>query len=209
MSITGGLIAFEDAVKHDGYADPQFAPARRARAEFRFDIDPTMNEDGISATINAVGEQAKAKVYELLGSPAPAAKARKAPAAPKPAPETSANAPAKLTDKDKRAIEAGLVIPDGTKPPVASAKQPDPAAMEDDFTVAAEDDLTQVAPEPVTDAELNSAVQKKNGEIKNPAAIRAVISGFNPDPSKQFTLAQITQDQRRVFLAKLKELKAT
>lgn len=114
-------------------------------------------------------------------------------------------------------------LPDASVPANTPANAPaataaDPAAIEDDLTsspataaadpAAIGDDLTTAPAAEVSDAELNSAVQKKNGDINNPPAIRALIGTFNPDPTKVFQLAQIPQAQRPDFLAKLAALKA-
>lgn len=79
----------------------------------------------------------------------------------------------------------------------------DPAAMEDEDPLA---DLTGGKTEPVTDAELNAAVQAKNKAIKNPIAIREVVAKYNGGPGK--VLADIPQEKRHLFLKELGDLKA-
>ena len=103
-----------------------------------------------------------------------------------------------LTDKDKLAQAAGLP----TQDVVQEAKGADPAAVEEDPLA----DLTGPALAPVSDAELNAAVQTKNKEIKDPVRIRSVVAEFNGGPGK--VLADIPQEKRHEFLDKLKVLKA-
>lgn len=57
---------------------------------------------------------------------------------------------------------------------------------------------------PVTDKELHTAVTRKNDEIKNPKAIRALRDEMTGDPAK--TLQQIPVERRREFLDKLARL---
>ncbi len=75
---------------------------------------------------------------------------------------------------------------------------------EEDFTITPDE---PAAPE-ISDADLNSAVQKRNGELGNPKLIRGLISEYNPDVTQVFQLRQIPQAERAGFLAKLAKLTA-
>lgn len=215
MNITGGTISYEHGVK--GAQD--YEPPKKAKVELRFDIAEDLKADAeaVEAYVAKVADAAKAKVYEMLGGTAPAKAAVRA--KPVPTPEQLANdaavqphpsVPKGKTKKDLEAEQNAALKAHAE----ANKPKPDPASMEDLATVppAAKavdpmDELTTVAADPISDATLNKAVQVKHQETGDAVAIRAVISTFNPDPAKQFTLAQIPQAERQTFLDKLAELK--
>ncbi len=88
--------------------------------------------------------------------------------------------------------------------PAPSAESPaDPAAIEDWEVVAAPviDDATLAAKVSAR----NGALTEKHG-AKAAVAIRALITTFNPDPTRAFTLREIASAQRADFLAKLADL---
>lgn len=101
---------------------------------------------------------------------------------------------------DAASLDDGLTLP-GEEP----ALEDDDAASlgEEDWNVGGEE------PEPVniTDAELTSAVTRRNGELKDPELIRSLIATYNPEPTKPFQLRQIAADKRAGFLKALAELK--
>lgn len=212
MNISGGTISYEHGVK--GAQD--YEPPKKAKVELRFDIAEDLKADAeaVEAYVSKVADAAKAKVYEMLGGTTPA-KAAKAPAAaPKVATAASVAmeiaAPKGKTKKDLEAEQNAALKAHAE----ANKPKPDPASMEDLATVPPVakvadpmDELTTVAADPISDAALNKAVQVKHQETGDAVAIRAVISTFNPDPAKQFTLAQIPQAERQTFLDKLAELK--
>lgn len=70
----------------------------------------------------------------------------------------------------------------------------DPAAVED----------WSAAPSEVTDQDLLNAITKKNAEIKNPAAIRALIGKYVAPPKQA---REIEQAKRQAFLTELEALK--
>lgn len=96
-----------------------------------------------------------------------------------------------------------------------SAPEDDPANAADDFQIDGETSCVEPSdedfsvdgePEPdeeITDAALNAAVQRKNADLGDPEAIRAVIKGYNPDPTKTFQLREIPQAKRAEFITKL------
>lgn len=113
---------------------------------------------------------------------------------------SSADAAASLddpTDGDENVIH----LPDETDDAAALEDEEDNGLSE--FDVPA----PEPAGEPVNDADLASAVTKKNGEINNPDAIRELIGSYNPDPTKPFQLRQVPADKRQEFLGKLAALK--
>lgn len=62
---------------------------------------------------------------------------------------------------------------------------------------------------PISDGDLNSAVQTKNGSLGSPAGttkIRDLIASYNPDKTQQFQLRQIPADRRVEFLAALEAI---
>lgn len=123
---------------------------------------------------------------------------------------------APVVEKRKRrtaaeiAADAALAKAAHPKDPSAIDDEPDapaddPAAIgdepsEDDFNIEPE---TEVEVEEITDAALNAAVQRKNAELGDPEAIRAVIKQYNPDPTKAFQLREIPADKRADFITKL------
>ena len=75
--ITGGIVRYEDGIK----AAEEYAPARKAAVELRFDIPEGQDTDEAISTVLAL---ATAKVYELLGTtPKKAAAPKKAATAAK------------------------------------------------------------------------------------------------------------------------------
>ena len=64
LVVTQGVVSIEDAQKHPGYDDPQFAPARKVRVELTFQVTDGSDEE---ETLNRVSALADAKVRELLG----------------------------------------------------------------------------------------------------------------------------------------------
>ena len=75
--ITGGIVRYEDGIK----AAEDYAPARKAAVELRFDIPEGQDTDEAISTVLAL---ATAKVYELLGTtPKKAAAPKKAATAAK------------------------------------------------------------------------------------------------------------------------------
>lgn len=216
MNITGGTISYEHGIK----SAQDYEPPKKAKVELRFDIaeDLKVDAEAVEAYVSKVAAAAKAKVYEMLGGAASAKAAPKAAAAASAAMEAVKDvsvakeiaAPKGKTKKDLEAEQNAALKAHAE----ANKPKPDPASMEDLATVppAAKvadpmDELTTVAADPISDATLNKAVQVKHQETGDAVAIRAVISTFNPDPTKQFTLAQIPQAERQTFLDKLAELK--
>ncbi len=205
VMITGGVVSVEDGVKKN----EEYTPPRKVRVELRFDVAEGADHD---AAIEQVVQTAQAHVAKALGmeAAAPAKQTRARKALDKTVAEQheenmaaaakSSQATAKvLSDKEKLAAAAGLIPAEPAVKP-----EPDPAAIEEDPLA---DLMGEKAPEPVTDAELNAAIQAKNKEIKDPVRIRGVIAEYNGGPGK--VLADIPADKRHEFLEKIKALKAS
>jgi hypothetical protein len=236
--ITGGTVSVEDCKKHEGYPDPQYAPTRKVRVELIFTVPE--GADG-QPYLDGTAAQANAKVAELLGNKPPATvaagKATTAPAATPPstpAPGSKAALEGELLAKGATAADLGREPQQAAKapraprkaqtPPAGGAQAEAPKADPDDLTASepaavqepASDGLDDLLgepakDEPISDLELNTAVQKVNATLKAPAVIRKLLQEFNPDPVKypQIVLAQVPQERRHEFLAMLKELKAS
>lgn len=196
-TITGGTIMVEDAIKHTGYSDINFAPSRRCKVELLFAVPE--GENG-KAYMEGVARVAQTKLEEMLKkTPAETVAVRGSTAAEAAAPkDTSAPAkPETAAAKKKREAAETPKTPEKTKADLArEAGLPadDGELLEDGPTVTAaskvvaeEDDLNDLlgdaAPVPITDAELGKAAQEKNAKMKNehgekwaPSKIRDLIS---------------------------------
>ena len=236
--ITGGTVSVEDCKKHDGYPDPQFAPTRKVRVELIFVVPEDSDEgqrylDAVATQADGkvtemLGKKTAARSATTSAS-APAASAP-APAAGTSEPGSKAareaellaagatpetlgrgtQAPAPTAAGPKRAKKAGTTE---TPPPAPPAPAADPDELTPSTAAAPADDLNDLlgAPakvEPVSDLELNTAIQKKNATLKSPPTIRKLVQTFNPDPAKfpQIVVAQIPQYRRHEFLQQLEAL---
>jgi len=145
-------------------------------ADTRNDARPKESISGGAVVVETAGPtDAKAKG---------AGKTRKAPPAADPAAvDVVGEAPA----------AAASSAPATATAPAAQAGS-DPAAVED----------WSAAPAEVTDEALMQAITKKNADIKNPAAIRALIGKYVAPPKQA---REIEQAKRSAFLAELDALK--
>ena len=198
--ITGGLVAFEDGVK----SNEEYAPAKKARVELRFDV-PEDFPGSAEEALDGAMKLAQAKVAEMLGQKK--ATARAATPAATVAPAASGAAESTLT-KDDLAKAAGVSKADekkAAKKAPAAAKAPEAPKGDDlsEFDVPAGG---AAAPAAITDADLNAEIQKKNAALKDPPKIRALVATFNPKPGEPFSAKEIAQEQRADFVAKLKAL---
>lgn len=179
--INHGVVSIEDGKK----AETEYTPARKVRVELHFDVPEGQDADTALAQVSALVD---AHVRRLLGLPTVIGN---------PAPETAKQAGPRGKPKPVQ-----VVLPVETKVDPSSVS--DEAVVEDlpvDFLAVPEPEAK------ITDAELHFAAQKKNGEIKNPLAIRSLVSTFRPAGSQlAFQLAEIPQDRRQEFLRKLKML---
>jgi len=200
MKIIGGMIAFEDGIKKT----EEYAPARKAHVELKFEVEEGADAD---AAIDYVSKVAMAKTYDMLAATEAKApdklargRPRKEPEGARTQVEHAATVERPKTDKDKLAEAAGIAeAPKELEKPTADA-----ASIVDEG-----DDLgDMLAPqEPVSDVELNDALQKKNAVLKNGALLRSVIKEFVPE-GKSVNATNIPQEKRHEFLAKIKALEA-
>lgn len=217
---TVGRIVLEDANKP--IAD--YTPPRKAVAEITFSyLDPAEAERWSAHAAKI----ASARVDELLGratqattgeAPATTTRRRRTKAEIEAdnaaalagakqnsgagGAQTSAD-PASVEEDPTAGQEAVIHLPDETNDPASIGDDAAEVGLEDEWDVPVEEAVTEI-----TDADLNSEVQRKNAELKAPDQIRALIGSYNPDKSKPFQLRQITQADRAGFIAKLKALKA-
>lgn len=227
--ITGGLVSVEDSKPHsnDEYGrkkvrvDLSFAVGEGEDYTETFDLASEAATNRVSALLNGtalrvVGGGTSAEAETPASPPAPAARRTRRTAAQieaDNAAKAAGHSPSgsaggeQTSDEDPTANEANVI------------HLPDEGAVDggDDFSIEPEpetpaEESFDIEPdpaaggEPITDADLNSAVQKKNAEIANPNAIRALIGGYNPDPKQAFQLRQIPADKRGEFIAKLNAL---
>jgi hypothetical protein len=203
--IIGGTVSYEDGRKHTPNPDGTYPIQRKVRVELTFETDADISSpDEIEGLI--AGDIAKAEVTRLLDGKAAEATAPQAPAATAAKPKAKAKAkPAAATPTAPPSggpSDDDLGLGD-TAPVVADAED----LSEFDLPASTED-AADDGPKEVTDADLNSAVTTKNAELKDAPKIRDLIGTYNTDPTKAFRLADIPQEKRAEFLAKLSKLKA-
>ena len=146
------------------------------RADATFSF--TADENGVLDIAGAVATAHKA-VHHLLHQEAP----------------ETAVAPVK-TPTDKDGLAAAAKAPRKTPAPKASTAEA-PAETADEWGGTATE---------ITDQDLLDATQKKQGEIKNSVAIKAVIGHYTPPPA---ALATIPQEKRGAYLKELGALTKT
>lgn len=213
--ITGGKVLFGRTLKTGDYEN------KRVDVEIAFSVGDGESHDAI---LNTAAGVAHGKAHEMLGikapSPSLAAAGGTAPAVPPnvivetagPA-EAAAKTGAKTTRKPaKPPADPAAVDVVGEQKPAAStiaasagatvaASAPGGASSAD--PAAVDDELFSAAPAEVTDEALMSAITKKNAEIKNPGAIRALIGKYVPAPKQA---REIDQAKRSAFLKELETL---
>lgn len=223
--VTGGLVSVEDGSKVADKAD-QYDVSRKVRVDLSFLVG---DGEDYQSIFDRVSEAASNRVASLLGkkptvvASAPAADAElpretgtRKPRRTKE--QIAADAAAAAAGQGAGADPASMEDPTGGEGPTpaviqlpdSSAGAADPAALVDEETPVEEIDFDAPIPPKVTDApsdaDLNSAVQKRNAELNDPDLIRGLISSYNPEPTKPFQLRQIAADKRAEFLTKLAAL---
>lgn len=207
--VTGGIVRYERSVKVADYEN------KKLGVELSFNVDDGADE---AAVLDQVGNQAVEFVHNKLGIPA-GTPARRTPAARA---TGSAGGPITETasgDAQKQASAAGRKP--AAKPP---AKTPAPADDVVDMgetttgqaistggerTDPAADDLsflddTPAAVETITDQQVVDKIGVVNAKIKNPIAIKKLLSEFVGAPPKSYR--DLTQAQRPEFIKKLEAL---
>lgn len=228
-AITGGTVMVEDAIKHTGYADINFAPSRRCKVELIFAVPE--GENG-KAYMEGVTRIASTKLIELLNK-TPAADTIVKTVEPV-APVKSETAAAKKKREAAEAAEAAKNAPQKTKAELAAEKglpandtvhkgpatddellaEDEPEITAAGKPVEAEDELGDLlgdtAPVPVTDTELGKAAQDKNAKMKAahaekwaPAKIRDLITKFAGAGKR---INDIPAAERPKFLTELEAL---
>lgn len=205
-AITGGTIMVEDAVKHPGYADINFAPSRRAKVELVFAVPE--GENG-KAYMEGVTRVADTKLTEMLNKKLTEMKADPAVEGAKPA---AAKAKDKTPPKEKPvektkadlAREAGLPTEDTT---VTTA-----VVDEDNL----DDILGDAAPAArvISDKELGEIAGKVNAKKKAelgdkwaPAKIREIVAKFTGKKLSDVPkITEVPADKREEFVAALEAL---
>ncbi len=213
VNVTNGVVNFLRRLKTGDYEH------KEASASLSFNVD---GETAVlEAEIERIGRMAFDKVHVMLGLAAPlAAKVEKVAAKV----ETAIVADVAAVEADVAAVvgevKRGRGRPPGKKSDaVVTPSVPDPAAIEEppapppvandlgallDLALNPEPERVPVPP-PITDADLIQAITRKNGEVKNPSAIKAVIASFaGPIPK---TVRDIPQHKRPDFLCELNEVK--
>lgn len=221
MAEYSGTVSVEDGVKKA----EDYAPPRKVNVLINWVASV---EDDLEKVFDRATSLAHSKVHELLhgtaitttvGNTAPQSDAPKsgtgrvrrtqaqiaadAAAAQSQAQNSGGQSAAEITETDPSAIDAADLEDAAGKADAAA----DVTALDDmsEFDVTPEPAADEDA-KPITDADLNSAVQKKNATLGDPNLIRALIGGYNPDPTKAFQLREISADKRADFLAKLDAL---
>lgn len=199
--VTGGKFHYLRVVKDD-----EFGIKREFAAELSFSVGENESPDEISAfvaqkVVDITHE--KLRIRSAAQAGATAAEVQAKPGSPPLAPPPAV-APAPTNDKERLAAEAGLtVIPAELKKPKKAPKiETAPAPAEDDLSALFGDE--KAATKPITDKELNDAVQAKNATLKNPSKIVALKEKFaGPLPK---ALRDIPQEKRATFLTELSAL---
>lgn len=224
--VISGLVSVEDGKK----AAEEYAPARKVRVDLSFSVGE--GED-YATVFDMVSKAASNRVHALLHGTVIASVLDGAPGEPGPTPAATRTRRTKAQIEADKAAQ-GNVDPAAVSEDPTAGEEPvihlgdasvvedpasigsaggaqtsaDPAAV-DGAEMVDEWDVPPAEPaKEITDADLNSAVQKRNGELKNPQLIRDLIGSYNPDKSKPFQLRQIPAAERQGFLDKLTALKA-
>jgi hypothetical protein len=177
LIVTGGVVSIEDARKHPGYDDPQYAPARKVRVELTFTVAEDGNEQEL---IDKVTAQASAKVQELLG-----------------------DKPAKAAPKKKEAEPAGKPKPIEVVLPPEPSVEPAKPAVSAGVDMSEFDAEIETSAEPITDKELHEKARQRADALGGSVPIRKLIGTFAPAGATAFQLIQIPQERRAEFLKKL------
>jgi hypothetical protein len=213
--VTGGTVSVEDGLKKQ----EEYAPPRKVQVILTFAV--AEGED-YQSVFDAVSHAATNRVHSLLhGKPLVSTVAQEPAAGEATPPKRKRRTAAEIAAAGASPIGSDGGAQTSDEDPTNNEENvihlPDEGAVEDEtFDIepaaeAAAEESFDIEPEPaageeITDADLNSAVQKKNAEIANPNAIRALIGGYNPDPKQAFQLRQIPAAKRAEFLSKLNAL---
>lgn len=186
--VTGGTVSVEDAIKHQGYPDPQYAPTRKVRVEIIFSAPEGENAD---PHISKAGDKANAEVARLLGI-----KLHELPATTATVPTTRSR-PASAKKAETPAT------PEAGKPAETPAAPSAPAATQETSSAAPARPAREYP-----DRELKAAMASKHQETQDAVSIRALVKEFRPaDWQGEFSSDSIPQERRNEFLKRLEALK--
>jgi hypothetical protein len=196
--ITGGKFHYLRVVKDD-----DFGIKREFQAELTFSVGENESPDEIMGfvaqkVVDVTHEKLRIRSAAPTGAAAGEVQAK--PGSPPLAPLPAA-APAPVNDKEK--LAAALVE---KTTPKKGKKAPDiaAAAPADDLDDLLGGGTPKPAAKPITDKELNDAVQAKNATLKNPPKIVALKEKYAGALPK--SLRDIPQEKRAEFLTELAEL---
>jgi hypothetical protein len=200
--ITSGKFLYGRVVKDDDYGIK-----REFIAELSFGIGENESPDEIMGYVaQKVVDIAHAKLRLPAAAPTGAAvEVQARPGSPPPAPPPAA-APAPVNDKERLAAQVVAAATPAVVKPKRAPKlvEPAPEAAPDDLSALFGDEPAKEIVKPITDKELNDAVQHKNATLKNPPKIVALKEKFaGPLPK---ALRDIPQEKRAQFLTELAAL---
>lgn len=199
--ITHGEIRYGENIKTGDYA------GKKAEAVFGFKVDN--DEDAAVQAGKALG-LAIAHVNQALGLKNTTALATATIAAPRA--EAVASAPKSgkddVAEKERQKAAKAAEKAEKARAELAAKKTTaaDEVADVDEPTADISIEDEEPKAEPITDAALTDAVAKKNTEIANPVAIRALITKYAGD-TPPIQMRKIPQDKRAEFLKDVAALK--
>lgn len=221
MQITGGRVVFARSVQPAQYE------TKKAEVEITFTL---AEGEELGTTLDRAGEVAQAKALELVGLQKPKTEpksmtavvdgvsVRVPPVTTAKAERTKADLEREQTEKLNTKVKDEKIAKLPKTPPAA---RPDPAAVEEEAKPQISTGAERVDPaavgdpddglgdllgdQPVvSDADLTSAIGQHNAKIKNPIAIKALVTkhgGGNPPQVRA-----IPRANRNTFLEELKKL---
>lgn len=224
VNVTNGVVNFLRRIKTGDYEH------KEASVTLNFNIPEDMGIAEAAGHIERIGQMAETKAHVMLGLVKAGATHALAVVEKAVEPVTdrvdeivnkimtdaSAVADEAANSETAKRLEAELTKPRRNRPPKVDPK-PDPASVveepaqpavtspADDDPFAEDGDVFSAAEPEVTASDMISAVTKKNGEIRNPTAIKTLIGQFVAPPK---TVRDIPQVRRREFLDKLAALTA-
>lgn len=195
--ITGGEVAYGRTVKTGDFEN------KRVDVKLSFSLDDNESHE---AVLGSAGVAAVAKAHEMLGmAPVVGAQSVAGAAGGKPVARRTASTTEKVEAKAAAGTgEVTKIGPLGAEDPVTGIpeglKRVKPAEPEGDPLA---DVLgTPTPPAEVTDKDLVERVTRHNAKIKNPIAIRELVTKYGAT-----NLVSLPQDKRSQFLTEMEALK--
>jgi hypothetical protein len=207
--ITGGFIEYSEQREPNVFGSP------KATARFDFGV---ADGDTYEATAQLAATKARSFVRTLIGLANAGAVVDEV----RVTPSSTAAAAAPAASGTKEAAAAAMNAADAAAPPKRGRKASATIAAVEPASVAGSPAATAAAPapaadsmddfmtgepaKPISDVELNDAVQKKFKETGDSASIRALTGTFVP-PGKAVNGSNIPQENRAKYLEALAALK--